>query len=116
MDDLTAVDLKTFQDLQEQLGADFLPGFVDIFCEDVMLQLQNAQSALSAGYQTGFTRAVHSIKSTSLSFGALDFGAEARELEALGRAGALEQAKSRFPLLQQACPLLRQKLKEICGA
>ncbi|HOA21297.1 MAG TPA: Hpt domain-containing protein [Anaerolineaceae bacterium] len=116
MDDLTAVDLKTFENLREQLGADFLPGIVDIFCEDVLLQLQTAESALASGDQSGFTRAVHSIKSTSLSFGALDFGAEARELEALGRAGDLEQAKARFPLMLRACPSLRQNLKELCRA
>jgi len=116
MTDLTAVDLKTFHSLQEQLGADFLPGIVEIFCEDVLQQLQAAESALSSGDQSAFTRAVHSIKSTSLSFGALDFGAEARELETLGRAGDLETAKTRFPMLLEACPVLRQKLKELCHA
>ncbi len=41
--------------------------------------------------QTTFTRAAHSAKSTSLTFGALGYANLARELEMLGSAGKLEK-------------------------
>ena len=116
MDNLDAVDTQTFQSLMREVGRDYMPEILEVYCTDVKEQLQCAQKALLDGDGVEFTRRVHTIKSTSLSFGALAYGALARELEGLGREGKLDQARLKFPPLLQACDSLRGRLKELCNA
>ena len=57
--------------------------------------------------------AAHSIKSTSNSFGALDFGALAKELEMMGREGRLQEAPGKVQELVNRYEAVMLALKEL---
>jgi len=114
MDTLTELDPQTFNNLLNDLGADFVCELVDTFCKDLRQQLQILQTVLDQGDQTTFTRAAHTIKSTSLTFGASGYANLARELEMLGRAGKLEGAYEKTQQLVDACEPLLRRLKDLC--
>jgi HPt (histidine-containing phosphotransfer) domain-containing protein len=114
MDPLTEIELQTFMRLKEDMGADFMDEMVETFCVDSWQQMQILQTAIKEGDQVTFTRAAHSLKSTSLTFGALSFGNLARELENLGRAGRLEDARTKCQQLMDACEPLHRRLKDLC--
>jgi histidine phosphotransfer protein HptB len=57
---------------------------VQTFLEEAPVMLQELRDALATGDTDSFRRAAHSLKSNSLTFGALPLGALARELELEG--------------------------------
>ena len=82
------IDLATFTELQDSAGADFVQELVQTFLEDAPRMLGELREALAAGNADAFRRAAHSLKSNSLTFGALTLGAMAREQELGGLAAA----------------------------
>ncbi len=80
----SSIDLATFKELQDTAGADFAKELVDTFLEDAPNMLADLRAALAAGDADTFRRAAHSLKSNSLTFGALALGQAARELEHQG--------------------------------
>ena len=75
------IDRSTFDDLKETAGADFVAELVDTFLEEAPTMLAELRSAQADGSAERFRRAAHSLKSNSLTFGALALAAMARELE-----------------------------------
>ncbi len=114
MDTLTELDPLTFKNLLNDLGTDFVCELVETYCKDSRQQLQILLTALDQEDQTTFTRAAHSLKSTSLTFGALGYANLARELEMLGSAGKLEEAYEKSQQLVDSCEPLLRKLKDLC--
>jgi len=80
----SAIDLATFDELKETLGADFIMELVDTFLTEAPLILAELRRALATGDADVFRRAAHSLKSNSNTFGAQALGAMARELELTG--------------------------------
>ncbi len=78
----------TFAELQAAAGEDFVKELIDTFLEEAPPMLEAMRIALAAGDADAFRRAAHSLKSNSLTFGALGLGAMARELELGGLASA----------------------------
>ena len=76
-----AIDLATFDALKETTGADFARELVDTFLEEAPAMLGDLREAMASNDADKFRRAAHSLKSNSLTFGALALGAMARELE-----------------------------------
>jgi len=74
------------------MGADYIVEVIQVYFEETPQLLADLQQALEKQDCETFRRSAHSIKSTSNSFGALNFGAEAKELEMMGREGKLEGA------------------------
>ena len=91
---LPTIDPVTFEALQQTAGADFVGELVDTFLEEAPAMLAELRSALAAGNADGFRRAAHSLKSNSLTFGALHLGALARELE-LGGLGPVRDTNAK---------------------
>jgi histidine phosphotransfer protein HptB len=86
---LTAtIDLETFKQLQDAAGADFVRDLVATFLEEAPRMLKDLHSALDARDKDKYRRAAHSLKSNSLTFGALTLAAIAREHELAGVEGA----------------------------
>jgi HPt (histidine-containing phosphotransfer) domain-containing protein len=75
------IDVPTFGRLQETAGADFVAELVATYLDEAPKMLAALRSALAAGDTASFRRAAHSLKSNSLTFGAMTLGALARELE-----------------------------------
>ena len=82
------IDAATFGTLQDTAGAEFVSELVGTFLEEAPVMLRDLREALAARDAEKFRRAAHSLKSNSLTFGALGLGTMARELEL----GGLERA------------------------
>ncbi len=78
------IDSASFKELQDAAGADFVVELVDTFLADAPTMLDELRSSLATGDAGKFRRAAHSLKSNSLTFGAMALGALARELEHAG--------------------------------
>ena len=113
---LTKIDPHIFNTLKLDFGEDFLEELLETFYNDSNQQLESMQTALEEENSEDFTRAAHSLKSTSLTFGASAFGALARELEMLSREGNLEASREKFQQLYDASEPLFSELKDMCHA
>ena len=85
------IDPATFESLQQTAGAEFVGELVDTFLEEAPAMLAELRTTLAAGNADAFRRAAHSLKSNSLTFGALTLGTMARELE-LGGLSTVQKA------------------------
>jgi histidine phosphotransfer protein HptB len=89
------IDLATFKELQDTAGEDFVAELVGTFLQEAPGMLGDMRDALAAGDAAKFRRAAHSLKSNSLTFGAMNLGDMARELEHKG----LEHARQEKDVL-----------------
>jgi HPt (histidine-containing phosphotransfer) domain-containing protein len=113
MNPQSIIDLPTFSALQENMGADFVPELAQVYFEETPQLLAKLQAALGKKDAEAFRVAAHSIKSTSKSFGAMDYGAQAYELEMLGREGKLEGAEGKVQALVSGYDAVRQAIEEL---
>jgi histidine phosphotransfer protein HptB len=111
MNPQSVIDPSTFEALKEAMGADYILELVQVYCEETPVLLSQLQDALAKGDSEAFRRAAHSIKSTSNSFGALQFGTLAKELEMIGKEARLEQAPAKVDLLVAGYPAIQQALE-----
>ena len=77
--------------LCEMTNAEFVVEALDDFVEHAQGFLQTMRRALAEGRAEELHRAAHTLKSNSVSIGATALGDAARELEALGKAGRLDE-------------------------
>jgi HPt (histidine-containing phosphotransfer) domain-containing protein len=110
---LPTINEAIIAELRATLGDDFLPELVNTYLQETPRLLADLQQALQDGDATAFTRAAHSIKSSSASLGALDFSALARELEMTGKTGDLSQAVEKTATLVAAYPDVEAALKAL---
>ena len=108
------IDLPTFEALKESMGADFINELVQAYFEEAPQLLDKLQQALAGQDFELFRQAAHSIKSTSNSFGALELGAQAKELEMMGRERHLEEASDKVGALVKGYAVVKMKLEELC--
>lgn len=106
---MSVIDLNTFTNLKETVGADFIGEMVDTFLEDALTQIGQMKSGLAAQDVDLFRRAAHSLKSNAATFGATELAGLARELEMLGRENNLEIG-NRLEVLQDAFEQVRGQL------
>lgn len=111
---LSEIDLSIFTELQADLGDDFVNEMATSFIDDSIEQATILKNALTDYHQADFIRAAHNLKSTSLIFGARNFGELARELEQLGREGFLEGSDQKVKCLFDSLPELHATLKGLC--
>ena len=107
------IDLPTFEALKEAMGADFILELVQAYCEETPQLLSKLRQALSEGDCEAFRMSAHSIKSTSNSFGALQFGALAKELELMGREASLDDAPGKVEILVADYDIVQKTLEEL---
>jgi HPt (histidine-containing phosphotransfer) domain-containing protein len=113
MNPQSVIDLPTFEALQEAMGADFINELVQAYFEETPQLLSKLQQALSKKDCDAFRLAAHSIKSTSNSFGALQLGALAKELEMMGREARLEGASGKVDSLVKGYEAVHLALEEL---
>ena len=110
----SVIDLPTFEALKESMGADFINELAQAYFDETPQLLAKLQQALARQDCELFRQAAHSIKSTSNSFGALEFGNLAKELEMMGRAANLEGAPGKVEQLVADYAIVQTRLKELC--
>jgi HPt (histidine-containing phosphotransfer) domain-containing protein len=107
MEEQAIIDLATYHQLKDLMGADFLVELVDTYNIDTEALIEQLGQALVSGEAASFERFAHSIKSSSASLGALAFSQQARELEMMGKVNDLSGADQK--LLQLAANFLQVK-------
>jgi histidine phosphotransfer protein HptB len=112
----SVIDLPTYQALQDAMGADFIAELVQAYFDETPQLLDKLQQALDRQDCEGVRLAAHSIKSTSNSFGALQFGAQAKELELIGREARLDGAAVKVAALVSDYALVHKALEELLHA
>lgn len=87
---MSVINKTTFEELKQMSGADFINELIDAFLDDAPNMFQNMQNALNAKDAESFRRNAHSLKSNANTFGAMELGALAKELEMMGKENNLE--------------------------
>jgi len=93
MESSSPIDPQALERLRDTLGKradEMLPGILQSFGADGQRLIETMRGALNPPDPVVFTRAAHTLKSNSATFGALKLSALAKELEQRGRAGELE--------------------------
>ena len=107
---VSEIDLATFDDLKASAGDEFVTELVGTFLEEAPGMLAELRGARAAGSAERFRRAAHSLKSNSLTFGAVRLGALARDLEL----GALPADGAPLEALDAAFARAAAALKALC--
>jgi histidine phosphotransfer protein HptB len=110
------IDMTTFEELKENMGVDFVDEILQAYFEETPKLINALQQALGVKDYEGFTRAAHSIKSTSNSVGALLYGTLARELEMAGKERNLENVSAKVETLVSGYAEVQQALEELIHA
>jgi signal transduction histidine kinase/DNA-binding response OmpR family regulator/HPt (histidine-containing phosphotransfer) domain-containing protein/PAS domain-containing protein len=92
--DAAVLDPAALNTLLSVLGGEFvyLAELIDSFLEDAPQLLAELNQFVEAGDAAGVRRVAHSLKSNGADFGATTFSDLCKELEMLGKSGALEGA------------------------
>ena len=92
MPDADIIDRRTLTALLDSLGGDtdFLKELVDAYLDSAPGLLAAMRQAAAAGDGAALQRAAHSLKTGSASMGAPALAALCKQLEDLGRSGALD--------------------------
>jgi len=93
------IDPATYSGLKEMTGAEFINELVDTFFAEAPRLLTDLQQALASNDAELFRRSAHSLKSNSNTFGALELGSLAKELEFMGRDSQLASVGNKLELL-----------------
>jgi HPt (histidine-containing phosphotransfer) domain-containing protein len=116
MNPQSVIDQTTFEALRDAMGADYIDELVQAYFDETPQLLSKLQKALASQDCEAFRQAAHSIKSTSNSFGALQFGAQAKELELMGREAKLDGAAVKVDALVTDYLLVKKSLEELSHA
>ncbi|RPJ26259.1 MAG: Hpt domain-containing protein [Chloroflexi bacterium] len=109
---MPVIDRVTFEELKQMSGADFINELIDAFLDDAPNMISQMQIALVAKDVESFRRNAHSLKSNANTFGALELGMLARELEYMGRENNLDIG-DRLEVLNEAFERVAEGLKEM---
>ncbi len=112
MNTIEIIDQATMNDLKETVGADFVIELIDAYLQETPSLIEGLQRSLAGQDAVAFTRAAHSIKSSSASLGLLAFSAQAKELEMLGKESRLADARPKVDSLCTAFDLVQKRLAE----
>jgi HPt (histidine-containing phosphotransfer) domain-containing protein len=91
-DDAPVLDESILADLLASTDGDaaFVRELVETYLADVPVQMEGIVNAIAADDAAALVRPAHSLKSASLTVGAVRLSAVARELEMAGRSGSLD--------------------------
>ena len=92
------LDQPTLAALLDSLGgdSDFLKELVDAYLDSTPGLLAAMRQAVAAGDAAGLQRAAHTLKTGSANMGALALAALCKELEEMGKLGALQDVTARI--------------------
>jgi HPt (histidine-containing phosphotransfer) domain-containing protein len=107
---MSVIDQATFEELKQMSGEDFINELIDAFLDDGPNMLNNIQTALEAKDIESFRRNAHSLKTNANTFGAMELGVQAKELEYMARDNNLEVG-DRLEKLNQAFSTAAVELK-----
>jgi HPt (histidine-containing phosphotransfer) domain-containing protein len=94
----SALDKAALGELRESVGDDgeFLAELIDEFVADAPAQLESLRAAATSGDAIGASRAAHTLKGTSRTFGAGELASLCHQAEVAAGAGDLDSVLSRL--------------------
>ena len=92
-----AVSIKVIDALIEDTSVDFFPSLLEVFEAESSQRLANIDAALLAQDTKSLGSEAHSLKGTSVTFGAEALRSVVAELERAGKAGNLAEAATLVP-------------------
>ena len=107
---MPVIDKTTFEELKQMSGADFINEIIDAFLDDAPNMISHMHSALETQDIESFRRNAHSLKSNANTFGALELGVLARELEMMGRENNLDIG-NRLDILKEVYENVAEELR-----
>jgi len=107
---MSLIDKTTFDELKQMSGEDFINELIDAFLDDAPNMLNNLRTALEANDVESFRRNSHSMKSNANTFGAMELGALAKELEFMAKENDLDVG-NRLEVLKEAYEKVAEELK-----
>lgn len=107
---MPVIDKRTFDELKQMSGADFINELIDAFLDDAPDMIQNMQTAVANRDAESFRRNAHSLKSNANTFGAIELGALAKELEFMGKENNLDIG-NKLEVLNEAFEKVAEELK-----
>ena len=108
---MSVIDQAAFDELKQMTGGDFINELIDAFLEEAPSMISQMEAALSSRDVEVFRRNAHSLKSNANTFGAIELGVLAKELEMMGRENNLNVG-NRFEVLKEA---FQQVSNELAG-
>jgi HPt (histidine-containing phosphotransfer) domain-containing protein len=111
--DATVINRAIYAALEESVGGEFITVMVEAFLEETSQLMETLKKSLSAGDADAFRRAAHSMKSNAATFGAMQLSEQARELEAIARAGKMSEIGSRLEVLEEAVRSAIEEIKDL---
>ena len=108
---MSVIDQAAFDELKQMSGGDFINELIDAFLEEAPSMISQMEAALSSRDADVFRRNAHSLKSNANTFGAMELGALAKELEMMGRENNLDVG-NRLEILKEA---FQQVSNELAG-
>ena len=91
--------LASLRELQEEDEPDIVSEVCSLFVKHAPERLSSIEQAIESGDAKGLLMAAHSLKSSSAYIGAMRLSSLSKELELMGRTGALEGAKEKAEAL-----------------
>ena len=88
---------------------------IGIYLDDAPQQLVALRDAVLAGDLPAAVRLAHALKSASHNVGASQLGELCRQIEQLGKSGALDDVRSMLPSLESHFKALKPKLIKVSG-
>jgi HPt (histidine-containing phosphotransfer) domain-containing protein len=107
---MTVIDNATFNELKQISGEDFINELIDAFLDDAPGMIDNMSAALGTRDVESFRRNAHSLKSNANTFGAMQLGVLAKELEFMARENNLEVG-NRLEVLKETYEKVAEELK-----
>ena len=101
------IDARTFEALQANAGADFVITLIDAFAEEAPQLLADLRASACQGDSEAFETAAHTLKSNSVTFGAMRLAEMARTLEWQGPSADTAAVDALAPELEATVAALR---------
>jgi len=107
---MSVIDKAIFDELKQMSGADFINELIDAFLDDAPHMISEMRAALATKDIESFRRNAHSLKSNANTFGAMELGVLAKELELMGKENNLDIG-NRLEVLNEAFGKVAEALK-----
>ena len=108
---MSVIDQAAFDELKQMAGGDYINELIDAFLEEAPSMISQMEAALSSRDAEVFRRNAHSLKSNANTFGAMELGSLAKELEMMGRENNLNVG-NRLEILKES---FQQVSNELAG-
>ena len=108
--------IETLRSINPDDGGEFLRELITIFQTDSPTRIAELRAALARGDAATVSRAAHSMKGSAGNFGAAAFAEINRQIEQLGKQGALSEIPTLLPALDAEYDRVKAALDQVVAS